>query len=394
MTVSEVHSPGLTQRAVARLKRGAREMGRALASSGLVPLPFRHRYIVHVDAAEDADRRGRREVVHAASVADAPLPGNVACRGALPDDAGWWGFSFRDVPSRKVGPTSILEVEGAEVLLAREPAGRRNVYPAILDDRGRSLDLNQIRHRPIHSPLPRRADRSIPEGVWIAERVYDNHAHWLTAHLPKLILLRDRGRMGELVLPAELTPVIRTCLAWLGIDPARCPMIAPGERVRFGRLTLLETDRFRPELLRSVRDAFARPGMAGRRVFVTRRSARGRRLREEEAVLAALAPRGFEAVEMETLSFDEQVRLMGETEAIVAPHGAGLTNMIFCQAGAMVMEIADADYPNPNFYALAAAMGHDYRIVAARGIGAGHALDRDLSVDPEQVIAALGAAAS
>ncbi len=39
-------------------------------------------------------------------------------------------------------------------------------------------------------------------------------------------------------------------------------------------------------------------------------------------------------------------------------------------------------------------MGHDYRIVAARGIGSGHALDRDLSVDPEQVIAALGAVAS
>ncbi len=193
-----------------------------------MPLPLRHRYIVHVDAAEDADRRGQREVVHAASVADAPLPGNVARRGDLPDDAGWWGFSFRDVPSRKVGPTSILEVEGAEVLLAREPAGRRNVYPAILDDRGRSLDLNQIRYRPIHYPLPRRADRYIPEGVWIAERVYDNHAHWLTAHLPKLILLRDRGRIGELVLPAELTPVIRTSLAWLGIDPARLPHDRPG----------------------------------------------------------------------------------------------------------------------------------------------------------------------
>jgi capsular polysaccharide biosynthesis protein len=171
-------------------------------------------------------------------------------------------------------------------------------------------------------------------------------------------------------------------------------MIAPGERVRFGRLTLLETDRFRPELIRSVRDGFARPGAARRRVFVTRRSARGRRLREEEALLAALAPRGFEAVAMETLTFDQQVSLMGETEAIVAPHGAGLTNMIFCPPGATVVEIADADYPNPNFYALAAALVHDYRIVGARGIGSGHALDRDLSVDPDHVVAALGALGS
>jgi hypothetical protein len=394
MTSSELPAPGPARTIVNRLKRGAREVARSLARSGLLPAEIHHRYIVHLDAAAEAERTGRREVVHAASVADAPLPGNVASRDALPGDAGWWGFSFRDVPRRSVGATSILEFRDAEVLLAREPDGRRNVHPAILDRRGRSLDLNQIRYRPLHAALPRRASRYIARGVWIAERVYDNHSHWLTAHLPKLILLRDRGMLHELVLPAELTPVIRTSLAWMGIDPERHPMIAPGERVRFGRLTLLETDRFRPELIRSVRDGFARPGAARRRVFVTRRSARGRRLREEEALLAALAPRGFEAVAMETLTFDQQVSLMGETEAIVAPHGAGLTNMIFCPPGATVVEIADADYPNPNFYALAAALVHDYRIVGARGIGSGHALDRDLSVDPDHVVAALGALGS
>jgi len=320
-----------------------------------------------------------------------PGSGPRATDGAdLPGDAGWWGFSFRDVPERDAGPTSILEMESADVLLTREATGRCDVYPAVLDALGRSLDLNQIRYRPLHATLPRQAERRISRGVWIAERVYDNHSHWLTAHLPKLLLLRDRDRLGDLVLPAELTPVILETLDRLRIDQARCAAIAPGERVHFDRLTLLETDRFRPELVQSVRDAFARPGLARRRVFVTRRSARGRRLREEEAVMALLAPRGFETVAMETLSFEEQVRLMGETEAIVAPHGAGLTNMIFCPAGTVVVEIADADYPNPNFYALAAALEHDYRIVAARGVGSGHALDRDLSVDPENVVAALG----
>jgi len=380
----------LARRAVARFGHRARGAAQALARSGLPPALVRHRYVAHVDAAQEAGRVGRREVVHEPSVARGPLPGNVTDRADLPGDAGWWGFSFRDVPERDAGPTSILEMESADVLLTREATGRCDVYPAVLDALGRSLDLNQIRYRPLHATLPRQAERRISRGVWIAERVYDNHSHWLTAHLPKLLLLRDLDRLGDLVLPAELTPEILETLDRLRIDHARCAAIAPGERVRFDRLTLLETDRFRPELVQSVRDAFARPGLARRRVFVTRRSARGRRLREEEAVMALLAPRGFETVAMETLSFEEQVRLMGETEAIVAPHGAGLTNMIFCPAGTVVVEIADADYPNPNFYALAAALEHDYRIVAARGVGSGHALDRDLSVDPENVVAALG----
>ena len=383
-------SAGIARRAAARFGRNARDAAQTLAQSGLPPVFVGNRYVAHVDAAAEAGRKGRRKVVHAASIAHAPLPSNLTDPADLPEDPGWWGFSFRDVLNRRVAPTSILELEEADVLLARESGGRRDVYPAILDDRGRSLDLNQIRHRPLHASLPRSADRRMSRGVWIAERVYDNHSHWLTAHLPKLILLRDRDRLKDLVLPSELSPVIRETLGKLGIDPTRCPRIAPGERVSFGDLTVVQTDRFRPELVWSVRDEFARPRTARRRIFVTRRSARGRRLREEEAVMAILATHGFETVAMETLSFDEQVNLMGETGTMVAPHGAGLTNMIFCPQGTRILEIADAAYPNPNFYALAAALGHDYRIVAAQGIGAGHALDRDLSVDPDRVLAALG----
>ena len=60
--------------------------------------------------------------------------------------------------------------------------------------------------------------------------------------------------------------------------------------------------------------------------------------------------------------------------------------MIFCAAGTHVVEIADTGYPNPNFYALAAAMGHPYWLIDAKGVGPGHALDRDLSVAPKAVL--------
>lgn len=37
--------------------------------------------------------------------------------------------------------------------------------------------------------------------TWIMERVYDKHAHCLTAHLPKPLLLRESDRLGEVLLP-------------------------------------------------------------------------------------------------------------------------------------------------------------------------------------------------
>jgi capsular polysaccharide biosynthesis protein len=131
-----------------------------------------------------------------------------------------------------------------------------------------------------------------------------------------------------------------------------------------------------------------------RRVFISRARARIRRLVNEEEIAPALARAGFEAVHMEDLSFEEQIRLMGETKVLLAPHGAGLTNMMFCPPGTHVVEIADTSYPNPNFYALACAMGLHYWLVRARLLpGEGrHRLDRDLEVDPAgvaDVIAAL-----
>ena len=106
-------------------------------------------------------------------------------------------------------------------------------------------------------------------------------------------------------------------------------------------------------------------------------------------MLPMLAERGIAPVRMEALDFAGQVEVMARARAVVAPHGAGLTNMLFCRAGTPVVEIADPDYPNPNFYAMAAALGLPYALVPARGVGGGHPLHRDLSVDPAAVERAL-----
>ncbi len=92
---------------------------------------------------------------------------------------------------------------------------------------------------------------------------------------------------------------------------------------------------------------------------------------------------------MEELPFDEQVQLMRETAVLAAPHGAGLTNMIFCAPGTQILEIADLSFPNPNFYALASALEHPYWLVPAEPIGGGHPLERDMRVEPTALEEAL-----
>jgi Glycosyltransferase 61 len=171
------------------------------------------------------------------------------------------------------------------------------------------------------------------------------------------------------------------CWAWSQDGFARSM-----RRVRSGSRSspFLGTDRFRPELLRLVPPAYGVPeaGAPRRKVFVGRANAARRRLANEDEVWPLLESAGFQRVLMEELTFEAQVSLMRETAVLCAPHGAGLTNMMFCPTGARVVEIADLGFPNPNFYALAAALGHRYRLLPADSLGDGHPLEKDLRADP------------
>lgn len=332
---------------------------------------------------------GSYETVHPEEVAHNPLPLNFPSRDALPDVQGWWGYSFWDVPERTSAETFIATVPDCLITWYKHPEKNNDFYPAILNKDSRAFDMRELRFRPLHattllhSPKPAR----LKKATWFIERVYHNHSHWLTAHLPRLLLMREKGLLDQALLPTERTDAIDGSLQMLGLKPEDFQTYNPDRPLFVEELTILGTDRFRPELLQMVPEAFGvlEAGPPHRKVFISRLQATRRRLVNEEEIWAFLKPQGFERVLMENLSFEAQVQLMRETAVLMAPHGAGLTNMIFCPKGAHIIEIADLSFPNPNFYALASAMGHHYWLIPAESLGDVHPLEKDLTIDPDAV---------
>ena len=150
------------------------------------------------DYVDSAARRGLKadlRVLEAEQRRENPLPINVHERADLPAERGWWRHSFHDVPSRLSTATRIATLRDALIVSYRDEARGRDYYPAILLEDRFALDMREIRFRRGHAhvlrtaPAPAHAE----EGVWFAERVYDNHSHWLAAHLPKLLLIRELG---------------------------------------------------------------------------------------------------------------------------------------------------------------------------------------------------------
>lgn len=78
-------------------------------------------------------------------------------------------------------------------------------------------------------------------------------------------------------------------------------------------------------------------------LYISRAGAGIRRLRNEEALLAALEPFGFQVIDPGSFSLTEQAALFASARLVVAPHGAALTNLLFGSAGLRLVEIFSRD---------------------------------------------------
>jgi capsular polysaccharide biosynthesis protein len=83
-----------------------------------------------------------------------------------------------------------------------------------------------------------------------------------------------------------------------------------------------------------------------KKIYVSRRDSSNRVLENEETIEAELQIIGFEIVQLSGLSLSQQIDLFHSASFVVSPHGAGLTNVVFCQPGTKVLEIHMKDNMN------------------------------------------------
>jgi len=79
---------------------------------------------------------------------------------------------------------------------------------------------------------------------------------------------------------------------------------------------------------------------------------------------------------------------IANAEAIIAPHGAGLTNLVFCAPGARVVEL----FPSLTvdcYYRLSVDLGLEYGFVKARQFRLHRRIGEDFSLNPGDVAAIL-----
>jgi capsular polysaccharide biosynthesis protein len=88
------------------------------------------------------------------------------------------------------------------------------------------------------------------------------------------------------------------------------------------------------------------------------------------------------------MSVFDQAALFNSADVIVAAHGAGLSNLVFCEPGTLVLEIFPENYSTGNFFSIASALDLEYFSAVGETIkveGAKHIRDHDVAAS-EKII--------
>lgn len=205
--------------------------------------------------------------------------------------------------------------------------------------------------------------------------------HFLLEVLPSLLLTIERCPGVSLLLyctsgeagysfPKQYLEILRKRGKALRTVKVDCPM------VRCRSLALVQQEEksgfVHPSDVRLLRETFLPPpgerAARGVRLFVSRRRAK-RAFDNQADVESFLRAQGFECVELEKLTVDDQIMLFNRAEVVVGSHGAGLANLVWCGRCRLLVELFSPRFLNDCYYRLACTLKIDYRFMVADEAG-------------------------
>lgn len=204
--------------------------------------------------------------------------------------------------------------------------------------------------------------------------------HWLFQLLPRFDLIRRAGidldSIDYFLVNSKKAPFQRESLEALGIDQSKIIESTATPYLRASTLVVpsvpLSGGCYAPwmrEFLRStfLHDADNEPGPATRRLYISRGSAGYRRVLNQADVVHLLGQYGFEEAKFESMTVRQQAATIASCEVIVAPHGGGLSNLIFCRPATKVIEIYSPELVAGYFWKISALLGLDYYYLLGNG---------------------------
>lgn len=208
-----------------------------------------------------------------------------------------------------------------------------------------------------------------------------NYFHWMFDILPRIDLLRQSNIQIDryIINRKSHLPFQDETLVTLGIPNEKIIetnnkfqlqakklivpslvnhyIIKPHTYVRPYAIPKWVCDFLRKELLLKTKSDFKEQNEY---IYISRENAWVRKILNEEEIMNFLAVFGFKLINLELMTVAQQIQLFASAKVIVAPHGAGLANLVFCRPATKVIEIFSHKYMPAYYWMISNHVHLDY----------------------------------
>ncbi len=196
-----------------------------------------------------------------------------------------------------------------------------------------------------------------------------NYFHWLADTICRFYLLKHIGiwqQIDYFYMPNYSFPFQKQSLAFLGITAEKVINAQEIRHIKADAILCSHIGRprghFPKWIWEGLRELFMshklginhdklelqNNKLTNKFIYISRQDATHRKLQNENELILLLKSYGFEICLLATMDFTTQIALFSAAKIVIAQHGAGLTNIIFCPPKTLVIELYGG-LVNPDF---------------------------------------------
>lgn len=211
---------------------------------------------------------------------------------------------------------------------------------------------------------------------------YRNYFHWFIDNLPKIFAAENYEKLsGEKVyflVPDELSEWALSSLKLMNLTDERviktnseniisCRKLISRRGHRCQKTISPYYDAISPIDVKNLsirlkkHDFIKHKIDTPKKLFLSRNDAKTRRVINQNSINNYLKNFGFEIINLEGIDLKDQIILFNNASHIISPHGAGLTNLIFCKQNTSIFEIHSFNHGiRSEYLQIASIFGLDY----------------------------------
>ena len=214
--------------------------------------------------------------------------------------------------------------------------------------------------------------------ISIAHGWYDNYYHFTLEVLVKVFLLKDFLNSATVIFPAKTSEFHRKWFEIIGLKNIR--YIQENEVVvspkviscNFPNRDLnhhhLITPLFREWILKHAKEkGFLNNPDFPSDLFIDRAKAAYRKILNHAEVKQILTEAEIPMLNLEELTLEEQINAFYFSKHLAFVHGAGLTNMLFCNPETTIIDFCHKDFYQNCFYKLSVPLKLEYHLTPCEG---------------------------